>query len=181
MRSIKTFKQFNENYSTNLSIPNNMRGSWIPYSYDNIEELGLTKEEDMKVRTKTIDAFNRMDNLHKLKISEELEKLTKKFGCSLEDLTNPVFVKEFIDKEIIMRDKHKELEGIQEGFGDWVKEKLLKFLSVIFQIGSTLGSLFILISSAIDSSFWGVFTGAMGLAISILASAWVSSKVNGGI
>ena len=74
-----------------------MRGSWIPYSYDNIEELGLTKEEDIKVRTKTTDAFNRMDNSHKLKIGEELEKLTKRFGCTFEDLTNPVWVKEFFD------------------------------------------------------------------------------------
>jgi hypothetical protein len=180
MKSIKTFKKFNENYSTNLSIPSNIISQNFYtnnlYPYD-IEELGLTKEEDMKVRTKTTDTLNRMDNSHKLEIAEELEKLTKKFGCSLEDLTNPVFVKEFLDREIIMRDKHKELEGIQEGFGDWVKEKLLKFLSYIFQIGSTLGSLFLIISSAINNNFWGVFTGAIALTISILASAWISSKV----
>lgn len=180
MKSIKTFKQFNENYSTNLIPSNKISQNFYTsnvYPYD-IEELGLTKEEDMKVRTKTTDAFNRMDNSHKLKIGEELEKLTKRFGCTFEDLTNPVWVKEFLDAEIIARGKDKELEGIQEGFGDYVKEKLLKFLSVMFQIGSTLGSLFLVISSAINNSFWGVFTGGMALAISILASAWVSSKIN---
>ncbi len=168
MKSIKTFKQFNENYGTHLYTQD-------LYKY-NVEDLHLDKEEEVKIKHETTDIINKMNSLDKLKVSEELEKLTEKFGCTLEDLTNPVWVKEYLDTEIIRRDKHKELEAVQEGFGDWIKEKLLKFFSFIFGLGAPILSIFMIVSGAINNSFWGVFTGAMALTISILASAWISSR-----
>ncbi len=168
MKSIKTFKQFNENYVTHVDTQN-------LYKY-NVEDLNLNKEEELKIKDETVDIINKMNSLDKLKVSEELEKLTDKFGCSLEDLTNPVFVKEYLDREIIMRNKDKELEAVQEGFGDWIKEKLLKFFSFIFGLGAPILSVFMIVSNSINNNFWGVFTGAMALTISILASAWISSR-----
>ncbi len=168
MKSIKTFKQFNENYVTHVDTQN-------LYKY-NVEDLHLNKEEELKIKDETVDIINKMNSLDKLKVSEELEKLTDKFGCSLEDLTNPVFVKEYLDREIIMRNKDKELEAVQEGFGDWIKEKLLKFFSFIFGLGAPILSVFMIVSNSINNNFWGVFTGAMALTISILASAWISSR-----
>lgn len=169
MKSIKTFKQFNEN-TTHLHFHDKDL-----YQY-NVEDLHLNKEEDVKIKHETTDIINKMNSLDKLKVSEELEKLTKKFGCTLEDLTNPVLVKEYLDREIIMRNKDKELEAVQEGLGDYIKEKLLKFFSYIFGLGAPILSVFMIVSGAINNSFWGVFTGAMALTISILASAWISSK-----
>lgn len=168
MKSIKTFKQFNENYDTHVDTQD-------LYKY-NVEDLHLNKEEELKIKDETVDIINKMNSLDKLKVSEELEKLTDKFGCSLEDLTNPVFVKEYLDREIIMRNKDKELEAVQEGFGDWIKEKLMKFFSFIFGLGAPILSVFMIVSSSINNNFWGVFTGAMALTISILASAWISSR-----
>ncbi len=168
MKSIKTFKQFNENYDTHIDTQD-------LYKY-NVEDLHLNKEEELKIKDETVDIINKMNSLDKLKVSEELEKLTDKFGCSLEDLTNPVFVKEYLDREIIMRNKDKELEAVQEGFGDWIKEKLLKFFSFIFGLGAPILSVFMIVSNSINNNFWGVFTGAMALTISILASAWISSR-----
>ncbi len=168
MKSIKTFKQFNENYDTHVDTQD-------LYKY-NVEDLHLNKEEELKIKDETVDIINKMNSLDKLKVSEELEKLTDKFGCSLEDLTNPVFVKEYLDREIIMRNKDKELEAVQEGFGDWIKEKLLKFFSFIFGLGAPILSVFMIVSNSINNNFWGVFTGAMALTISILASAWISSR-----
>ncbi len=168
MKSIKTFKQFNENYDTHIDTQD-------LYKY-NVEDLHLNKEEELKIKDETVDIINKMNSLDKLKVSEELEKLTDKFGCSLEDLTNPVFVKEYLDREIIMRNKDKELEAVQEGFGDWIKEKLMKFFSFIFGLGAPILSVFMIVSNSINNNFWGVFTGAMALTISILASAWISSR-----
>lgn len=170
MKSIKTFKQFNENYEVHIDTHN-------LYKY-NVEDLHLSKEEELKIKDETVDIINKMNSLDKLKVSEELEKLTDKFGCTLKDLTNPVFVKEYLDREIIMRNKDKELESVQEGFGDWVKDKLLKFFSFIFGLGAPILSVFMIISNTLSSNFWGVVTGAIALSISILASAFISSKIN---
>lgn len=179
MKSIKTFKQFNENYSespTDLAIFSNNFIDNKLYEYD-VKELHLSKEEDMRVKNKTIDSLNQMNSFQRDEISEELEKIAKNFACELEDLTNPVFVKEKLDREVVLSGENKELEEIQEGILHFIKEKLLKFFSVIFDIGSTLGSLFMIVSSIVENSFWGVVTGAMALTISILASAYISSKI----
>ncbi len=167
MKSIKTFKQFNENHFNHFD---NL------CEYDT-EELGLSKSEELEIKDSTVNKINSMSYTEKLKISDELKNLTEKFNCNIEDLTNPIFVKEYLDREIEMRNKQREFESVHEGFGEYIKEKIIKFFSYVLQIGSTLGSLFFMISGIVENSFWGVFTGAMALAISILASAYLSSKL----
>jgi hypothetical protein len=174
MKSIKTFKQFNENY---FNYFNSNQPHKNLYEYD-VEDLGLSKSEELKIKTSTVDKIESMSHSEKSKISDELKNLTEKFGCEMEDLTNPVIVKEFLDREIKLRNKEKEFESVQESFGEYIKEKIIKFFSYVLQIGSTLGSLFFMISGIVENNFWSVFTGAMALAISILASAFLSSKLN---
>lgn len=173
MKSIKTFNQFNENYlnSTDFINPGKILCDY------KVEDLGLSKPEELNIKYKMVNKINSMNYAEKSKVSEELQNLTKRFDCKIEDLTNPLFVKKYLDREIKLRDKQEEFESVHEGFGEYIKEKIIKFLSYVFQIGSTLGSLFLMISSIIDNSFWGVVTGAIALTVSILASAYISSKI----
>jgi len=146
---IKNYKQFNESYQTDTN-------------------LELNSSEMYKIKENIYNNLDSMSEIQKDSIFQELENMSHKLNCTIEDLSNPSFVKEHIDQIT------KSNDVIEEGFFTDMKYKIFKFLSKIFGWGGPIGSLIMIVISSLNANFWGVFTGAISFTISVLASAYLS-------
>lgn len=144
---IYRYKQFNESYNLELSIEEK----------NSIEEIVSEK-------------INSMDDYDINSTFNELEKIVYKLNCTMEDLLDPIFVKEHLSE--------MALSVIEEGFFNNMKEKIYKILTKVFQWGSAIGSIIMIVINATAGSYWGVFLSAIALTISILAGAYIGTKVN---
>ena len=154
MRVIKNYKQFNES----MDISN---------AEVNPSDLDLDKMDEIKVKETIFKKISSMSDYEMNLVFDELENMTKKLNCNIEDLTDPIFVKKHLDE---ITNYHNVIE---EGFFSNIGDKITNFFSKVFEWGSALGSIIMICVSALKGSFWGAFTGGMALSISILASAYL--------
>ena len=133
------------------------------------DNLDLNSKEKIEIENNVYKTIYSMSDQEINSVFNELEKMTHKLHCTMEELSNPDFVKLHLD----------EINGksaIEEGFFSDMKDKIFSFFSKVFEWGTALGSILLIVISALDGSFWGVFTSAMALALSILASAFLQRK-----
>lgn len=161
---IKTFNQFNESFY-DKSTPD-----------FSIQELDVEKDLDLKysraqdIKKRVLEKFNSMTPSEKKLIFDEIEKVSNTLDCDIEDLEDPVFIKNHLDE---LATRHISME---EGFWSDIKQKLFDFFLKIFEWGTAIVSILTIVISSIDGNFTGVFTGGMALAISIIASAYLYTK-----
>jgi hypothetical protein len=143
---INTYKQFNESYN-----------------------LDLNSSEKKEIEEKVYKKLEEMDSQELDYVFNELEKMARKLKCDVDDLSNPVFVKEHLDQITS--------QGvIEEGFFSDMKDKVYRFFSRVFEWGAPLGAFIMIILNSINGNVLGIFASAMALAIAILASAYVAKK-----
>jgi hypothetical protein len=163
---IKNFKQFNES----IMVKTTESLTWIDVAKPS--DLDLNKIDVLKVKEKVNKEIYSMSESEKEDVFNEIEKMIQTLGCTIEDLTNPIFVKEHLD-ELTMRNNI-----IEEGFFTDIKDKIINILAKIFEWGTAIGSILTIVVSSLGGSFIGVMTGAIALTISILASAYIYNKIN---
>lgn len=145
---ICNYKQFNESY-----------------------DLELNTDDRNKIEEKVYRRINSMDETQMNSIFNELEKMAHKLNCTVAELSNPAFVKSRLD--------HITSQSvIAEGFLDNMKERVFRFLGKVFEWGSAIGSIMMIVTNALNGNGLGIFSSAMALAISILASSYINTKIN---
>jgi hypothetical protein len=151
---IHNYKQFNESYVPDPLAPGN---------------LDLNIKEKNEIEEKIYKKIDSMNSQELDSIFNELEKMARKLKCDVDDLSNPVFVKEHLDQITSQ-------SVIEEGFFSDMKDKVYRFFSRVFEWGAPLGAFIMIILNSINGNVLGIFASAMALAIAILASAYVAKK-----
>lgn len=162
---IKNFKQFSESNIFQYQPPSVIDDYKIA---NKSSDLDLNPTDFLKVKENVNKKLNSLTKNEKEDVFNEIEKMTQKLGCAIQDLTDPIFVKEHIDE------LSKRTHVVQEGFFSDIKDRVINFLLKVFEWGTAIGSILIIGVSALDKSFWGVMTGGIALTISIIASAYLS-------
>lgn len=144
---IYRYRQFNESYNLDLNL-----------------------EEKIRIEEKVSEKINSMDDYQINSAFNGLEKIANKLDCNMEDLSDPVFVKNNLSEMASCI--------IEEGFFNDVKERMYRILAKVFEWGSAIGSIIMIVVNALGGSSVGVFLSAMALSISILAGAYIRTKVN---
>lgn len=149
MKKIKSYKQFNESNS----------------------QKDLDLKEELEIKSKLNSNIELMSDSQLNLVFSELEKITEKLNCSIEDLTDVDFVKNNLYNII-----HNST--ISEGFFSDIKNTVLRIFSKFFEWGSAIGSIVGVIISSINGNFWGIIVSAIAFVITGLASAYISRKIN---
>jgi hypothetical protein len=148
MKIIKSYQQFNE--------------SIIGSGLDSHEEKSVKNLVDLNIKSLNSEELNSVFN--------ELEKISQKINCKVDDLTNVDFVKKNL---LSIAYNYFLTESL---FAD-MKDKILKFFLNFFQIGGLMYGLIKIVISAVESSFWGVLVGSISIVIATLASQYLYSKL----
>lgn len=146
---IKSFQQFNESNSSNL---------------------GLDINQEMKIKDKVNSKIELMTDSELNMVFYELEKMSHKLNCNIEDLTDSVFVKDNLYNLVN--------SSIFESFLGNIKDMILKLLAKFFEWGVFIINLITVVCFSIEGSFWGVFVSSICLLISGLASVYIHNKLN---
>lgn len=147
---IKSFQQFNESNSTNL---------------------GLDLNQEMEIKDKVNSKIKLMTDSELNLVFDELEKMSHKLNCNIEDLKDPVFVKDNLYNLV-------KSSILSESFFSSIKDMILKLFAKFFEWGLFIINLITVICFSIEGNFWGVFISSISLLISGLASAYIHNKLN---